>query len=197
MRGFGESGLSRRRIAQLPGINRVVRRLVMHGGRARLLRILGRDHGRQVFVIDDHRFGAILGGGARLGDHHGHLIADMAHLAQRQRRMRPRLHRRAVLGMDQPAADQALDIVGRHIRARQHGDDAGQGQCGRGIDRTDARMGVRTAHERGVALAGFGEVVGVVAAPGDEAEIFLAADRLSDQRGTHENAMQDMRITYA
>ena len=111
--------------------------------------------------------------------------------------MKAGLHRRAVLGMDHPAADQPLHAVGRQVLARQHGDHAGHGQGRRGIDRADAGMGVRAAHEHRMALARLGEVVCVMAAAGDEAEIFLAADRLSDQRGTHREAMRGMKGTYA
>ena len=54
------------------------------------------------------------------------MVADIAHLALRQRRMGAGLHRRAVLRMDHPAADQAADLVGGDVVAGQDRDDAGR-----------------------------------------------------------------------
>ena len=108
------------------------------------------------------------------------MVADIAHLALRQRRMRAGPHRRTVLVVDHPAADQAADLVGRKIIA-------GESMARtpgifsaplRGIDRLERRMGMRRAHEIGVALARTVDVVGVAALAGDEALVFLAADTM-------------------
>ena len=100
----------------------------------------------------------------RLGDHHRDRIADMAHLADRDHRMRRLRHRRAVLVVDLPAARQPADIVGRHVGAGEHRHHARRLRRRRGVDAVDLRMRpIRAADER-MELAGPVDVVGVVAA---------------------------------
>jgi len=97
----------------------------------RALRLgLGRvDIGGQHLVVDDDGLRRVLGLRQRLGDHHGDVVADIAHLALGEDGMGTGAHRRAVLGVDHPAADEPADLVGRHIVA--------------GIDRDHARHGLR------------------------------------------------------
>ena len=54
----------------------------------------------------------------------GDVIADIAHGLMRQRTPSAHLHRRAVLGMDHPAADQPADLVRLDIGAGEDTDDA-------------------------------------------------------------------------
>ena len=108
-------------------------------------------------------------------------IADIAGLAGGERRMRRHLHRRAVLGMDHPAADQVADLVGRKIRAGQHRDHARHRAAALRC-RSLRSSHARAASGRNTRRPGPGrrDIVGVMALAGDETLIFLAAHRGAD-----------------
>ena len=146
----GRRRVGRRLVAEVPVEDRVVgrdRRGSAAPGRCAVARV---DDGRQHLVVDDDRFGRVPGLRQRLGDHHRDVVADIAHLALRQRRMRAGLHRRAVLGVDHPAADQTADLVGGEIVAGEHGEDARHRQRRRRVDRSDVACacGERTKWRR-------------------------------------------------
>jgi hypothetical protein len=82
------------------------------------------------------------------------MVADIAHLALRQRRMRAGLHRRTVLRMDHPAADQAADLVVGFTSSPVNTPTTPGMACGRGVDRLDGGVRMRAAHEIGVGLPG-------------------------------------------
>ena len=176
VRGRGERGVHRALVAQRPLVALVVRRFIVDGDAALLLRgIRDVDDSGQHLVVHDHRLGRIARLLHRLGHHHGHVVAHVAHLVDREDRVRRLLHRRAVGVVDQPAARQpahlALDVLA--------GDDAhhaGHLRRGRGVDRFESGVRVRRAHEDGVGLAGQGHVVGVLAGAGQEAIVFLASE---------------------
>jgi len=69
--------------------------------------------------------------------------------------------------------------IGREIRAGEHGDDAGRGQGGRRIDRTDSGMRMRRTQNGRVSLAGQVDIIEVAAAAGEQPQIFLADNRLT------------------
>ena len=94
----------------------VVRRDFMDAGRC-ALRLRGVDDGRKSLVVDHDRLRGVLRLSQRLSDHDRDVVAHIAHLALSEGRMRARLHGRAVLGMDHPAADQPADLVGGKIIA--------------------------------------------------------------------------------
>jgi hypothetical protein len=73
-----------------------------------------------------------------------------------------------------------LEPVSQEIAPREHGEHVRRRHRGRDIDCLDARMGMGRTHHHGVGLSGQVDVVGVAAVAGDEAEILLAADWLSD-----------------
>ena len=102
-----ERTVDRRLVTQRPHVARVVRRDVVHDRGARLARIGRVDDRRQQFVIDFDQLGGILGLIERLGDDHGDLVADVAHLALREQRVLGLLHRLGVDVGDEPAARQA------------------------------------------------------------------------------------------
>ena len=179
-----ERGVDRFGVAEMPLIDRVVRRDLVDLRRAWRLRLAGIGHRRQHLVIDFDLFGGIARLRQRFGDHHRHRIADMAGLADGERRMRRHLHRRAVLGMDHPAADQIADLVGGQFGAGEHREHARHAGAA-GVDRFDLGVRVRRAHEIGVGLAGPIDVVGVVALAGNEALILLAAHCGADTGRTH------------
>ena len=93
--------------------------------RAGLLRRRGIGDRRQHPVVDFHFLRGIARLRQRFGDHDRHRIADMAGLVHGQRRMRRHLHRRAVLGMDHPAANEIADLVGGEVLAGEHADTPG------------------------------------------------------------------------
>ena len=113
-----ERGVDRFGVAEVPLIDGVVRRDLVDLRRALLLRRGGIGDRRQHRVIDFDLLGGVARLRQRLGDHDRDRIADMAGLAVGERRMRRHLHRRAVLGMDHPAADQIADLVGGKLARR-------------------------------------------------------------------------------
>ncbi len=175
-----ESGIGGALVAQLPVVAGVAGCDVPELRRRRLDRILdGRDRAQRL-VVDFDQLGRVPRGLAAVGDHHGDLVADIAHASDRERRMRRLLHRAAVLELDRPAAGQAADIVLGHVRASEHGDDALGLRGLRRVDRAEICMRMRRAQDVGVQLAGAVDVVGVHAPAGQEAEILLAADGGAD-----------------
>ena len=190
----GERRIDHRLVADMPVVADVARRHRRAPARrpARPHRAAMADR-RQVLVVDDDQLGRVLRRLLRLGDHHGDRIADMAHLADREHRMRRLRHRRAVLVVDLPAARQAADIVGRHVRAGEHRHHARRLRRRRGVDAVDPRMRpVRAADER-MELAGPVDVVGVVAASAEEAHVLLAADGGSNSLERHRRSSPVVR----
>ncbi len=183
MRGGREGGFRRGLVAEMPVVDRVVGRDVVDRGAAD--RGLEIDDRRQHVIFDVQLLGGVLGLSVGVRDHDGDVVADIARLALSERGMGARLHRRAVLGKDRPAADQPADLVGRDVVAREHGDDARRGQGRGGVDALDVRMGVRRAHEIGVGLTVTVDVVGVLALAGDETNVFLALDGCADAGRAH------------
>ena len=181
--GKGRLGLGL--VAEGPLEDRVAGSLGMNLRSRRALRLGRVDDGRQHVVVDDDALGAVAGLVGCLGDDDGDDIADIAGHVLGDRRVGAGLHRRAVLGMDQPAADETADAVVGEIGAGEHGDDA---RCrlrlGR-ADRLDAGMGVRRAHEGRVGHALELDVVGVPALAGDEAPVFLAKNTGADAVLSH------------
>ena len=108
-----ESGFRAFGVADVPLINDVVRRdLVDLCGFLRGGEIGNR---RQHAVIDLDLFCRVARLRQRVRDHHRDRVADVADLTVRERRMRRHLHRRTVLGINHPAADQIADLVGGEI----------------------------------------------------------------------------------
>jgi hypothetical protein len=87
----------------------------------------------------------------------------------------------AVGAGDQPAARQAAHLAFDSLPVKNLGH-AGHGLGLADVDALDDRVGVRRAHEHGIALVREVHVVGVLAAAGQKAIVLLAADRLADVR---------------
>ena len=170
-------------VAEMPLIYRVPGRGLVD--RRRALRLGHVDHRRQHLIVDLDLLGRVFALRGRFGDHHRDRIADIAGLARRDRRMRRHLHRRAVLGMDHPAANEIADLVGREIRAGEHGDHARHRGGRLGVDALDLGVRMRRAQEHRARFARPADVVGVLALAGDEAEVFLATHRRADSGRTH------------
>src|SRR5262245_44707248 len=157
----------------MPLVDGVVGRFRVDLRLARILRAGGLDGGRQRLVLDGHRLGGVAGRGQRVGDDDGDVIADIAHLALGEGRMRSGFHRRAVLGMDHPAANQSADLVLGDILASKDVHVVAAFKLG-DVDALDVGVRVRRAHKHGIGLARTADIVGVLAFAGDETLVFLA-----------------------
>ena len=120
MRGIGEGRVGRGLVADIPLEAEIARHVVVDQRRARPDRVEHADDRRQRLVFDRERFRALQRGFARLRHHHRDRVADIAHLALRERRMRRLLHRLAVTAGDAPAARNAADAVDLEILTGQH-----------------------------------------------------------------------------
>ena len=178
VRSAGKSGIDLRLVAQRPVVAMVVGRGIVQGGG---LGGLGHvDNSAEHFVVHVNQLGGVLGLLQRFSHHHGDVVADIAHLVQRQDGVRRLLHGLAVGAGDQPAARQAANFGVRHVLADQHVDHAGCGLGGFDVDALDAGVGMRRAHKHRVSLTGDVDVVGVLAAAGEKAIVFFATDRCAD-----------------
>ena len=112
-------------------------------GVAGIERGLGIGDGGELLVVDRDQFAGVLGLGAGARHHGADRLALPAGAVDRDGVLRRRLD---ALEMREHA-DPGRDHLGK-LRAGDHGDDAGRRLRRRGIDRLDARMRVRRAHER-------------------------------------------------
>ncbi len=183
MRGACEGGVDRAPVADRPDIAGVVRRNLMQ--RRAALRLRGVDHGGKRLVIHFDQLGRIARLRLRFGDHDCDALADVAHLALRERRIGRLLHRLALDVGDQPAAGQAADLGGGEVRAGVDGDDAGRLLGLFCLDGAQHRMGMRRAYECGVGLSGERYIIGVLAGAGKKAIVLFAGNACSDQRAGH------------
>ncbi len=166
-------------VAECPFVAMVVRRRIVQG--YALGRIAHIGHGVQHLVVHHHGFGRVARLLLGLGNDHGQLVAHVAHFAQCQHRVRRLFHGRAVRVVDQPAAGQAAHLAFQ-VGADKNLDHAGHGVRSTEVNAFDHRMGMWAAHKHGVALRSHGDVVGVLASTGQEAIVFLAANRFADMR---------------
>jgi hypothetical protein len=153
--------------------------------RAGLARVARVHHSRENLVVHFHQLGGVLRLVERFRDDHGDVIADVAGLALRKRRMRRLLHRLAIDIGDQPAAGQSTYFGPGEIIAREDRDDAGRCTGLARIDALDRRMCVRRAHEVRVGLPGQADVVSKSPAAGKKAIVLLALDGLTDHGCVH------------
>jgi hypothetical protein len=177
-------------VAEMPLIDRVVRRDVVDQRRSGFLRRRRIGDGRKDRVIDFDFLRGIARLRQRFRDHHRDRIADMASFADGERRMRRHFHWRAVLGMNHPAADKIADLVIGKLGAGEDGEHARHAGRGLGVNRFDRGMRVGRTQEIGKNLARAGDVVGVVTHAGDEAAIFLAAHCGADTGSAHVIALR-------
>ena len=194
MRSPGKRRIRRCLVAHVPIEHGVVWRRVVD---LRLAGICGGrrvDDGRQLAIVDDdllRRFARLR---ISVGDDDGDMVADIADLALSERRMSAGLHRRSVLRMDHPAADEAADLVGRDVVAGEDRNHARGFQGGGSVDLLDRRMRVRRAQKIGVSLSRTVDVVDVVPLAGDEANVFAALDGGADAGRAHEFLSLEMVI---
>ena len=181
MRRAGDGGVGAGRVADGPQVALVVGRLGMQrAAGSGHLRGLGHVHHRgQLLVVHLHQCGGVLGLLQGSGHHQGHAVAHVAHLVQRQDGVLGLLHRRAVDAVDQPAAGQAAHVL--EVLAGVDAQHAGRGLGRSGVHAREPGVGIRRADEDAVGLLRQRDVVGVLAATGEEARVFAARHRLADE----------------
>ena len=159
-------------VADFP-VKDVVGLLLAVGTQQHLVGLRGERIGddRQRRVVDLHRFGAVDGRRARLGEHGGHFLVLEQHLADRQHHLLVE----AVEGR-QPAEAGGLEVL-----AGNHGLHAGHLHRLGDVDALDLGVRVGAPHEREVEHARERQIVDVVALALDEARIFLALHRHADR----------------
>ena len=126
---------------------------------------------RQRRVVDLHRFGAVDGRRARLGEHGGDFLILEEHLADREHH----------LLVEPVEGRQPPEPGGLEVLAGDHGLDAGHLHRLADVDVLDLGVRVGAPHQREVEHARKREVVDVVALALDEARIFLALHRHADR----------------
>ena len=183
--GAGEHAIDHRLVADHPVVAQVAGNAVMHFHGARLDRIRQVRDSRQVRVVDFQQFSSVLRFLLGFGDHYRDRVADMAHLAGGDHRMRRLRHGGAVLAVDLPAAGQAADALGRHVGADKHLHHARGGRRRGDIDPVDGRVRPVRPLDVGIKLAGPIDVVGVVTLAAEKADVFLAADGCADSLEPH------------
>ena len=171
--GLCEGGVD---VAPLPDarVGQVPAGFLVEHGRAVLERLPRVHHDLERVVVDDDELGGVSGELARLGNDGRDGLADVAHLADRERVV---LHASARLGGDlEERIGEDRDLV-----AGQRPVDAGQLECGADVDGLDPRVRVRRAHEVEVAHPVPLDVVEEDALPLDEPPVLLARDALPDE----------------
>ena len=141
------------------------------------------NHCWQNTVIDNNFFSGIFGLLKRISNHHGHMVAHVAHLALGKCRVGTGFHGRTVFGMDHPAADQTTNLVRCNILSRVNCEYAWHFQSSRVIHFFQGGMGMGRAHEEGIGLAGAVYVVCVIALTCYITVVFLAAHRCANASG--------------
>ncbi len=162
-------------IADMPVITNIARHFGEHQRRAGLQRLGDIGDRRLDGVIDRDEFRRVARLREAVGDDDRDRIADMAHAAARQHRMRRLLHRRTVFRVNLPAAGKAADAVSLQLLAGVDGGDACRLCRGAGVDAGNPGMGVRAAQDIGVELARPVDVVGISALAGEEPIVFTPA----------------------
>ena len=135
-------------------------------------RIGERDDRRFRVILDLDQRGGILGDGAAVGDHQRYRLAHIGYPAIGQRRG-GHLHRH-----EEEA--EHLELDAGEIGLRVNRVDAGNLARGLAVDRADRATGNCAAGEGDMQHAGQGDIVDKLAAPGEQARVFLAGHALAD-----------------
>ena len=186
--GSGKGAVGLRRVAE-PGVDEdIVRHLVPNHRSARRQSLRHLRHPGQRRVFDRDRLRRVECLRRRLGHHHRHRLADMAHPIGRQRQLRA--------DEDRPAAGAGqLHVVAglRHRAVRDRGKPVGEAVLSGkdaehpshrrrppGVDPHDPGMRVGRAHDRGMGLPRQAEIVAEPTRAGQQPLILLAPQRLPD-----------------
>ncbi len=153
--------------------------------RARLERGFGIHYCRQIFVVDRNQLRGVLRLGRRLGHHHRDRLADVACLVHREQRL-PRVEDAVLDGRFPFAGQRQLVVAHRRQRrpqlaAVEHQHHARRLLRARLVDRADARMRQRAAHEHGVQHPRQLQVGDVLPPAAEQAVVFPPQHRLPDE----------------
>ena len=199
--GARERGLDRGAIAECIVEREIARRLRPQRRRAIGERFLDAGDRRQHAVLDRDRLGAIARSGERLRHHHRHHLADIAHTADRKRKLVEvenfafRRRRKGgnldVVGIRRVGMMRDTDVaVGDIVRSGKDRQDARLAKRRRGVDRDDVGVSVRRAHERRERLPLDRHVVGIAALPAHEPQILEARQGSADERTAPRNPLR-------
>ena len=139
-------------------------------------RLVHGDRGGERLEVHHQRVRGVGGAVRIVGDDDGHRLARVPRLAGGERGMPVDAERRRRHERRHRVGD-----VGE-VRRGDHGDDAGQGERGAGLDPADTRARVRAPHDGRVRHARHAEVVHELAPADDEALVLLALDGRAERR---------------
>jgi hypothetical protein len=143
---------------------------------------------RQRLDLDLDQAERILGNGRRVGEHDRDGLAHVAHLGLGDHRLSERLEIRQRLQPHGDARHAIADIPGR-----DHAMHAWQGARGRNGDRADAAMGDGAAQDRRVQHVLAREIVDILSASAQKAQILEPFDRAADERVDRSHARPPLR----
>jgi hypothetical protein len=117
---------------------------------------------------------------ARLRDHRGNGLADVAHALARQRPTRRFRHSAAIARADRPERAHRADLIGGHVTAGENGDDARRSAGPRSVNVADDGVRVRGTDDHAVQFAGKADVSNETSSSAQQPEILDAPDRRAD-----------------
>ena len=181
-RGLGEGGFGRLRVPHvvIPIENDIAGNMAEKLRRARGDRILRLGHHRQRTVFDLDRLGGIPCRGQGLGHHQRDWLASVPHLAECKHRTGRVMSRRTVPIHQRRGAGQFSKTIRPNVLSRGHEQDTRHVTRRCRIDALDMRMRCRRAQNEGMGHVRQNYIVRVAAPPGDEAQIFMTPNRLTD-----------------
>ena len=137
------------------------------------------DHNRKLFVVHLDQLGGVLREGAGFGDHEGDRLAGIPHYRRGQALLSPAV--REIRVRDQ---ERQVDGAEREVGGGVDRGHTGQGACRAHVDRLDAGMGVRGAHETGL-QSSFVDVVGEATLAPEQPVVFDSRDPGAEPPGCH------------
>ena len=144
------------------------------------------EHRRQRLEIELDQLRRVLGGIAVLRHDDRDRLADMADLVVGQQRLlridELVLHQRRPLARQRHLRIRHRRQHARELRSGQHKGNAGRCGCARHIDRLDARMRLRAAHEHRMQHVRQIEIGNVLAATGQEPPVLAPRHGAADER---------------
>ena len=157
----------------------VARRIRPELRRPRGDRLFDIDDRRKLIVFDRDQLGGVHRGFARIAHHHGDAFTDMQDAIGSEHRPERANELRAVAAAQFRMPAHVADVGGFHILAGQHRDNAGRGARTRGVDRANARAGMRRAHEHRVGLVRLRGIVDESPLAGDQRAVLDAQPALA------------------
>ena len=188
VRGLGKRSVGCRAVADLAVGAEIAGTFVPDARRAGFQRVRRTHHGGKRLVVYLDQLGRVLRRHVRVRDHHRHRLADEARLVgcddrdREAEQLRPRKQpdRHVRHALDRGGMRDGIAAVGQKIGAGEDRDHARRFFRAALVDRADARMRVRRAHDRRERHVRQHDVRKIAPAAGEKAQILLARNRLSD-----------------